>query len=145
MTTDTRPTALEVAAETFWFKSSYSGDNGGGGCVSIAILTGRVGIRDSKQVNGPAFIVPTAAWTSFVNGIHSGRLTSTMPHKQSDAWFKSSHSGDTGGMSCVEVTDLITHIAIRDSKQKDGPTTTVPADAWTTFIRAIQADRPGPH
>ncbi|MFI1257612.1 DUF397 domain-containing protein [Streptomyces netropsis] len=59
--------ALDVADETSWFKSSYSNDNGGGGCISIAVLTGRVGVRDSKQANGPAFVVPAAAWSAFVD------------------------------------------------------------------------------
>ncbi|MEU2869112.1 DUF397 domain-containing protein [Streptomyces olivoreticuli] len=74
MTTNTCPTALEVAAETSWFKSSYSGDSGGGSCVSIAVLTDRIGIRDSKQANGPAFTVSAPAWTSFIHDVRSGRL-----------------------------------------------------------------------
>lgn len=59
--------ALDVADATTWFKSSYSNDNGGGGCISIAVLTSQVGVRDSKQANGPAFVVPAAAWSAFVD------------------------------------------------------------------------------
>ncbi|MGI5531083.1 DUF397 domain-containing protein [Streptomyces syringium] len=59
--------ALDMADETSWFKSSYSNDNGGGGCISIAVLTDQVGVRDSKQTNGPAFLVPTTAWSAFVD------------------------------------------------------------------------------
>ncbi|MFF4156188.1 DUF397 domain-containing protein [Streptomyces sp. NPDC001678] len=57
-----------------WFKSSYSGDNGGGGCVSIAVLTSHVGIRDSEEPNGPAFVVPAATWASFVTQVRQGEL-----------------------------------------------------------------------
>ncbi|MFQ6197538.1 DUF397 domain-containing protein [Streptomyces sp. NPDC000405] len=73
MKTNTCATALEVADEKRWFKSSYSGDNGGGGCVSIAVLTSHVGVRDSKEPNGPAFVVPATAWASFIGGVTAGR------------------------------------------------------------------------
>ncbi|MEU5049593.1 DUF397 domain-containing protein [Streptomyces sp. NPDC021096] len=74
MTINAYLTALEVADETSWFKSSYSTQDNGGGCVSIAVLPGRVGIRDSKQKNGPAFVTPASAWASFTDGLRSGRL-----------------------------------------------------------------------
>ncbi|RFU39552.1 DUF397 domain-containing protein [Actinomadura logoneensis] len=35
-----------------WRKSSYSGDNGGA-CIEIADLTPSVGVRDSKDPDGP--------------------------------------------------------------------------------------------
>lgn len=71
MSTNARPTALEVAAESAWYKSSHSGENGGGGCVSIAPLANHVGIRDSKHSDGPALVMPTAAWRSFVRVLRS--------------------------------------------------------------------------
>ncbi|MFI9309784.1 DUF397 domain-containing protein [Streptomyces triculaminicus] len=61
----------EPGEETHWFKSSYSIDDGGGSCVTVALLTDRVGVRDSKQNNGPALVVPTAAWRSFVRVLRS--------------------------------------------------------------------------
>ncbi|MEV6670507.1 DUF397 domain-containing protein [Streptomyces sp. NPDC051162] len=73
MTTNACLTALEVAGEASWFKSSYSSQDNGGGCVSIAVLTGRVGVRDSKHANGPAFIVPTGAWSIFITEFRAGR------------------------------------------------------------------------
>ncbi|MFD9206601.1 DUF397 domain-containing protein [Streptomyces sioyaensis] len=63
-------TAPDVAPESAWFKSSYSNDTGGA-CVEVADLTGQVGIRDSKDKNGPALVVPTAAWSSFVGLVRS--------------------------------------------------------------------------
>ncbi|QLE72500.1 DUF397 domain-containing protein [Streptomyces rectiverticillatus] len=73
MSTSTRITALEAADESSWFKSSYSGDNHGISCVSVAALANNVAVRDSKQHNGPAFISPAAAWTAFIHEVRSGR------------------------------------------------------------------------
>ncbi|MEU1675746.1 DUF397 domain-containing protein [Streptomyces roseifaciens] len=73
MSTSPRLTALEVAPRDVWFKSSHSGDNGAGGCVSVAALADHVGVRDSKQHNGPAFITPAVAWTAFIHEVRSGR------------------------------------------------------------------------
>ncbi|MFI9203524.1 DUF397 domain-containing protein [Streptomyces sp. NPDC053048] len=74
MITNTHLTALEIADEKRWFKSSHSIDTGGGSCVSIAPLTDKVGVRDSKRKTGPAFVVPAAAWASFIAGLRAGRL-----------------------------------------------------------------------
>lgn len=51
------------------------------------------------------------------------------------AWRKSSYSGDTGG-DCVEVADLRAHIAVRDSKNPEGPAFTVAPGAFTAFVTA---------
>ena len=67
----TKITALEVADESAWFKSSYSNDTGGA-CVEIAACADHIGIRDSKDRTGPALVVPTAAWFSFVGRVHTG-------------------------------------------------------------------------
>ncbi len=74
MAIDTCSAALEMADETGWFKSSHSSQDNGGGCIAIAVLTGQVGIRDSKQTKGPIFAVPTTAWASFVHEVRSGGL-----------------------------------------------------------------------
>ncbi|MFF0445985.1 DUF397 domain-containing protein [Streptomyces sp. NPDC004609] len=57
--------ATETAAEDAWFKSSYS-SGAGSSCVEIADLTDRVGIRDSKDKQGAALVVPVASWARFV-------------------------------------------------------------------------------
>ncbi|MER5769833.1 DUF397 domain-containing protein [Streptomyces sp. NPDC001985] len=54
------------APDKAWFKSSYSGGTGNN-CVEVAALTGRVGVRDSKVRSGPALVVGSAAWASFVH------------------------------------------------------------------------------
>ncbi|GII79785.1 hypothetical protein Sru01_47670 [Sphaerisporangium rufum] len=55
-------------------------------------------------------------------------------------WKKSSYTGDNGG-NCVEVADLRKvaggSIAVRDSKNPDGPKLFCTAAAWTEFLAGI--------
>lgn len=54
----------------------------------------------------------------------------------SAVWRKSSHSGGNGGQ-CVEVaTNLPGMVAVRDSKDPDGPVLVFEAAAWTAFVAA---------
>lgn len=50
-------------------------------------------------------------------------------------WRKSSFSGPTGG-DCVEVADLTAHVAVRDSKNPDGPSFLATSAAFTAFVVA---------
>ncbi|MER7793888.1 DUF397 domain-containing protein [Streptomyces sp. NPDC097640] len=68
-----RERAIDAAPEDTWFKSSYSGQQGGT-CVEIADLTTAVGVRDSKDKSGPALLIPAAAWAAFVGGVRTGRI-----------------------------------------------------------------------
>ncbi|WP_371615664.1 DUF397 domain-containing protein [Streptomyces sp. NBC_00454] len=52
------------------------------------------------------------------------------------AWRKASYSGDTGG-NCVEVATQPCRIAVRDSKNPDGPAFTVTPDAFAVFVRGL--------
>ncbi|MGW1539867.1 DUF397 domain-containing protein [Streptomyces sp. NPDC002309] len=54
-----------VASDLAWFKSSYSGAEGGD-CVEIAPGPEVVHIRDSKAVAGPVMRVSRAAWAGFL-------------------------------------------------------------------------------
>jgi Domain of unknown function (DUF397) len=58
-------------------------------------------------------------------------------------WRKSSYSNGTGG-SCVEIAVLTdgsgSHIAVRDSKDPDGPALTFSARHWHAFTAAIKAN-----
>jgi hypothetical protein len=55
------------------------------------------------------------------------------------SWRKSSYSGNGGG-DCVEVaTNLPGIVAIRDSKNPDGPVLTVSRDEWASFITRLRA------
>ncbi|MEV0372013.1 DUF397 domain-containing protein [Streptomyces sp. NPDC050636] len=51
-------------------------------------------------------------------------------------WRKSSYSGDKGG-DCVEIATLPTTIAIRDSKNPEGPALTFPPAAFSAFVAAV--------
>ncbi|GGQ11598.1 toxin [Streptomyces virginiae] len=52
------------------------------------------------------------------------------------AWRKSSYSGDTGG-DCVEVGAQPCLVAVRDSKDPEGPVFTVRHAAFEAFVRAV--------
>ncbi|MEV8104135.1 MULTISPECIES: DUF397 domain-containing protein [unclassified Streptomyces] len=74
-----------------WFKSSYSGDEGGtcvevaynwrksnhssgegGNCIEVASCAAAVHIRDSKNVQGPRLDVAPGAWAAFVSYAQQG-------------------------------------------------------------------------
>jgi hypothetical protein len=54
-------------------------------------------------------------------------------------WRTSSYSGGNG--SCVEVADLGTHVAVRDSKHRSGPKLVFSHEAWRAFIQGLKAER----
>jgi hypothetical protein len=54
-----------VTSGLAWFKSSYSGAEGGQ-CVEVAAGTATVHVRDSKATAGPVLTVSRAAWAGFV-------------------------------------------------------------------------------
>jgi len=68
---DARGTSV-AAQELAWFKSSYSGAEGGE-CVEVATGLGSVHIRDSKVMAGPVLAVTPEAWAGFV-GLATTRL-----------------------------------------------------------------------
>lgn len=54
-------------------------------------------------------------------------------------WRKSSRSGSNGG-ACVEVArNLPCGVAVRDSKNPEGPALIVSRDAWASFITRLRA------
>jgi hypothetical protein len=54
-----------------WRKSSHS-DHQGGNCVELACLSHMIGVRDSKDPDGPKLAFPTDAWSAFIAGIKAG-------------------------------------------------------------------------
>ncbi|GAA2336656.1 hypothetical protein Scani_02940 [Streptomyces caniferus] len=62
-----------TASGLAWFKSSYSGTEGGQ-CVEVAAGNAVVHVRDSKDVAGPVLTVSREAWAGFVRLASSGRL-----------------------------------------------------------------------
>ncbi|NEC88630.1 DUF397 domain-containing protein [Streptomyces sp. SID12501] len=56
----------ENVSELRWFKSSYSGSDGGD-CVEVAVGLDAMYVRDSKAVDGgPALRVDRGEWAAFV-------------------------------------------------------------------------------
>ncbi len=56
---------LEVAYT--WRKSTYSGGEGGE-CVEVATCPHTIHVRDSKHPTGPRLAVSTASWSAFLSG-----------------------------------------------------------------------------
>jgi Domain of unknown function (DUF397) len=54
-------------------------------------------------------------------------------------WRKSSHSGNNGG-NCVEAGNAAHLIAVRDSKDPDGPRLTFGRAAWEAFAADLKAN-----
>jgi hypothetical protein len=48
-------------------------------------------------------------------------------------WRKSSHSGPEGG-DCIEVTETVGAIVVRDSKNKRRPKVDLTREAWAAFL-----------
>ncbi|MFF7949856.1 DUF397 domain-containing protein [Streptomyces griseorubiginosus] len=57
-------------------------------------------------------------------------------------WKKSSFSGGGEGKDCVEIADLSSHIAVRDSKAPTRATLTFPAGPFTAFLEALKSPTP---
>ncbi|MFI9258945.1 DUF397 domain-containing protein [Streptomyces sioyaensis] len=58
-----------------WRKSSYS-DGGDSNCVEISDgFPGAVPVRDSKNPEGPVLLFPAAAWSAFIGGVTTDRLS----------------------------------------------------------------------
>ncbi|MFD3550276.1 DUF397 domain-containing protein [Streptomyces sp. NPDC058655] len=95
-----------------WFKSSYSGGEGGN-CVEVAL---------------------TWRKSSYSSGEGGECLEVALP------WHKSSHSDGEGG-NCVEVAACPAAVHVRDSKVAAGPELAVAADAWTAFLGGVTGSR----
>jgi uncharacterized protein DUF397 len=55
-------------------------------------------------------------------------------------WRKSSYSGQ--GNTCVEIARNLSHtVALRDSKDPDGPILIVASAEWRSFIADVKAGR----
>jgi hypothetical protein len=55
-------------------------------------------------------------------------------------WRKSSRSDGTQQGGCVEVATVDRAIAVRDSKDPDGPRLRFATADWRTFLGAVKAD-----
>ncbi|MET8680415.1 DUF397 domain-containing protein [Streptomyces sp. NPDC004647] len=93
-----------MSSELTWFKSSYSG-NEGGECIEVAV-----------------------EWRkSSYSGSEGGDCVEV-----SAPWHKSSHSGNEG--ECIEVATCPDTVHVRDSKDATGPSLSFTPDAWSSFL-----------
>jgi hypothetical protein len=54
-----------------WQKSTRCANNG---CVEVAFVDGQVGVRDSKDPDGPALIFTASEWEAFIGGARDGEF-----------------------------------------------------------------------
>lgn len=76
---------------------------------------------------------------------HTGQFTASAWRKSSysgtqtncveAAWHKSTYSGTQG--SCVEAAHLSTSVGVRDTKDRDGGTLSLPAAAWRALGTSV--------
>jgi hypothetical protein len=95
-----------------WRKSSYSGPTGGN-CVEVAVVWRK---SSRSEPNGGQCVEVAVLWR------------------------KSSRSEPNGG-NCVEVAGLTGRVAVRDSKNPDGPKLVVSTGGWRALTRAIKSGR----
>jgi hypothetical protein len=74
MSTQSRYVSSSVTiAGVTWLRSSYS--TAANNCVETARLaSGRLAVRDSKDVEGPALLFPPTAWSHFLLALRRDRL-----------------------------------------------------------------------
>lgn len=64
------------------------------------------------------------------------------PELTDATWRKSSYSGGgSSGGDCVEVADLASFAAVRDSKIPDGSALVFTGRCWNAFIEDVSVDR----
>jgi uncharacterized protein DUF397 len=56
-----------VSSGVSWRKSSFSAEDMN--CVEAAMMAEVVGVRDSKDVDGPVVVVPVGSWARLVAGL----------------------------------------------------------------------------
>ncbi|MGW2472981.1 DUF397 domain-containing protein [Streptomyces sp. NPDC001665] len=93
-----------MSAAHEWFKSSYSGSDGGE-CLEVAY-----------------------DWKKSSYSSEQGGACLEVAYD----WKKSSYSGSEGG-ECVEVAAHPSAVHVRDSKNPEGPTLTLAPTTWTAF------------
>jgi Domain of unknown function (DUF397) len=57
-------------SDAAWRTSSRS--NGEMACVEVAVVPGRVGVRDSKDRSGPVLVLPPSVWWAFMQDVQVG-------------------------------------------------------------------------
>jgi Domain of unknown function (DUF397) len=64
---------VSSGSDVQWFKSSLSFSNGN--CVEVANLSGgEIGVRDSKNPEGPVLRFTHDEWYAFIGGVRDGEF-----------------------------------------------------------------------
>jgi hypothetical protein len=64
---------LMPTGDSSWIKSSLSFSNSN--CVEVADLSGGgIGVRDSKDTEGPILRFTPDEWNAFIGGVHNGEF-----------------------------------------------------------------------
>jgi hypothetical protein len=54
-----------------WRTSTFCDLNG---CVEVALLDGRVAVRDAKDRSGPVLVFTAGEWEAFLGGVRGGEF-----------------------------------------------------------------------
>jgi hypothetical protein len=57
-----------------WRKSSFSGANGGSGCVEVAVRPDGIAVRDTKDRARPPHVHAAPAWREFLAAVRAGEF-----------------------------------------------------------------------
>jgi hypothetical protein len=115
-----------------WRKARQSAENGGN-CIELAEVWRRSSYTTS---NGGNCVEVAEAWQkSSHSGSNGGNCVEV-----AEGWRKSGHSGDNQG-NCVELAGTSDRIvAVRDSKDPDGPVLLVTPSALRAAVRAAMPE-----
>jgi hypothetical protein len=65
----------KLGSDAQWIKSSLSFSNSN--CVEVANLPdGEIGVRDSKDREGPVLVFTPGEWSAFLGGVQNGEFNS---------------------------------------------------------------------
>ncbi|WP_216915950.1 DUF397 domain-containing protein [Nocardia noduli] len=65
---------MSLSNDKGWFKSGFSGSNGGA-CVQVRFTNGQAQVRDSKDQAGPVLVFTRGEWEAFELGMFNGEFS----------------------------------------------------------------------
>jgi hypothetical protein len=66
--------SASIPAEVTWRKSTFSGGNGGNGCIEVAVVPGGIAVRDTKDRARAPHQHSVPAWREFLAGVRAGEF-----------------------------------------------------------------------
>lgn len=89
----------------------------------------------------PSLDLSAVKWRKASRSGHEGGdcvEVGALPSVSAEVWRKASRSDHHGG-DCVEVAGVARAVAVRDSKDPDGPKLAFTSAEWRTFARRVTA------